>query len=231
MRILYINPNSTRSMTDGIVAVARDAVPEAEILGWTNTDGPPAIQGAVDGAAALPGLLATLPSAKQAAADVIVIACADDTGLDEMRAAAHCPVIGIGQAAYTLAALSGCRFSVVTTLAVSVPVIDGNIRALGYAPLCARVHPTGIGVLEVDAASPATLARLTTEINRAAEDDHVHTVILGCAGMAPLVARLYDAGVRVRLLDGVRGSAVLASALVRLSGSAQSPRPRPDATA
>ncbi|NBB97417.1 MAG: HyuE hydantoin racemase [Alphaproteobacteria bacterium] len=220
MRILYINPNATRAMTDGIVAVARDAVPEAEILGWTNSDGPPAIQGAADGAAALPGLLAMLPAAKQAGADVIVIACADDTGLAEMRAAAHCPVIGIGQAAYTLAALSGWRFSVVTTLAVSVPVIDDNIRALGFAPYCAGVRATGISVLEVDAASSSTVARLAQEIVRAAQDDHVQSVVLGCAGMAPLVPRLYNANVTVRLLDGVRGSAVLAAALGKLGRDA-----------
>lgn len=214
MRLLYINPNSTVSMTDGIVSVARAALPSAEITGWTNTAGPPAIQGAADGDAALPGLLAMLPAAEQAGADVIVIACADDTGLAEMRVAAHCPVIGIGQAAYGLAAFAGFRFSVVTTMAVSVPVIEGNIRNLGHWNICARVRPTGIGVLAVEAASPETIDRLVKEINRAGTEDKAEVVVLGCAGMAPLTDRLYDAGASVALLDGVRASAFIARALL-----------------
>jgi len=216
MRILYINPNSTRSMTEGILGVARDTLPDAEILGWTNADGPPAIQGAADGEAALPGLLAMLPAAKQAGADVIVIACADDTGLFQMRAAAHCPVIGIGQAAYTFASLLGWRFSVVTTLAVSVPVIEGNIRDYGQEAFCATIRPSGISVLEVDAATPKTIHRLVDEITRAVDEDHAQAVVLGCAGMAPLVDRLYQHGAPTTLIDGVRASALLASVLGRI---------------
>ncbi|OYU17603.1 MAG: HyuE hydantoin racemase, partial [Rhodobacteraceae bacterium PARR1] len=93
MRLLYINPNSTASMTDQVTAVARAALPEAEVLGWTNHAGPPAIQGPEDGAAAVVGLMAMLPQAAEVGADVIIIACFDDTGLDDLRAAAHCPVI------------------------------------------------------------------------------------------------------------------------------------------
>ena len=52
MKIVYINPNATRAMTDGIVATARAALPGAEITGMTNADGPAAIEGAADGDAA-----------------------------------------------------------------------------------------------------------------------------------------------------------------------------------
>ena len=75
MKIAYINPNSTASMTQGIVATARAALPEAQIFGLTNTSAPAAIQGKADGDAALPGLLALLPEARALGADAIVIAC------------------------------------------------------------------------------------------------------------------------------------------------------------
>ena len=45
MKIAYINPNSTASMTQGIVATACAALPEAQIFGLTNTSAPAAIQG------------------------------------------------------------------------------------------------------------------------------------------------------------------------------------------
>jgi allantoin racemase len=213
VRLLYINPNATSAMTDGIVGVARSAMPEAEVIGWTNADGPPAIQGPEDGEAAVAGVLAMLPRAKAVATDAIVIACFDDTGLAEVRAAAHCPVIGIGQAAFHMAALLGHRFSVVTTLDVSVPVIEANIRSYGFTGQCARVRASGIPVLEIEAAAPATLARLSEELARSQWEDGVTAAVLGCSGMAPLRDRL-QADTRLILIDGVAASARLAPALV-----------------
>ncbi|MCU0802173.1 MAG: aspartate/glutamate racemase family protein [Rhodobacteraceae bacterium] len=214
MRLLYLNPNATEAMTDSVVSVARAALPEAEVLGWTNASGPPAIQGPEDGEMAVAGLMAMLPAARKAQVDVIVIACFDDTGLALLQTAAHCPVIGIGQAAYHTAALLGHRFSVVTTLAVSVPVIAGNIADSGFAPLCSKVRPSGLGVLEVDKANPATRARLSAEIDAAQHEDNVTAVILGCAGMAQLAADL-QSHTSLRLIDGVYASARLALALYK----------------
>ena len=79
VRLLYLNPNSTEAMTQSMVAAAQAAAPWAEISGWTNVDGPPAIQGAADGAAAVPGLQAMLPEARDFGADALVIGCFDDT--------------------------------------------------------------------------------------------------------------------------------------------------------
>ena len=214
MRLLYINPNATVAMTDGITDVARATLPQVEVLGWTNSDGPPAIQGPEDGEAAVAGILRMLPAARDAKVDAIVIACFDDTGLAAMRGAAHCPVIGIGQAAFHMAALLGHRFSVVTTLDVSVPVIAQNIAGYGLAGQCARVRASGLGVLEVEAASAATMVRLSGELAAAAEEDGVSAVVLGCAGMAPLRARL-QAGTGLHLIDGVASAARLGVALTR----------------
>lgn len=214
MRLLYINPNSTAAMTDAVAQVARDATPGAEILGWTNHDGPPAIQGPQDGAQAVGGILSLLPAARDAGADAIVIACFDDTGLAEVRAAAHCPVLGIGQAAFHWAALMGHRFSVVTTLPVSVPVIEANITRYGFAGQCGRVRPSGLPVLEVEAAGPAAMARLADELTLAERADGVTAAVLGCAGMAPLLPRLQGASGLV-LIDGVAASARLAQALAQ----------------
>ncbi len=145
MRILYLNPNATEAMTESVVSVARAAVPGVDVLGWTNHDGPPAIQGAEDGAAAVRGLMALLPEARAARADAIVIACFDDTGLATLRAAAHCPVVGIGQAAMSLAALQGDRFGIVTTLDVSVPVIAANVEAYGHGKACVGAGAVVLG--------------------------------------------------------------------------------------
>ena len=212
MKILYINPNSTEAMTRSVLAVARVANPRAEILGWTNADGPPAIQGPEDGDAAVPGVLDLVRGAS--GADAIVIACFDDTGLAEVRAAAHCPVLGIGQSAYVAAELLGHRFSVVTTLDVSVPVIEGNIAALGHAPACASVRASGIPVLTVEEGSEETRAHLARDILAAHREDGATAAVLGCAGMASLRDDLASR-TGLPLIDGVAASAQLAEAVAR----------------
>ena len=209
MRLLYINPNSTEAMTQGVLAVARAALPEAEVTGLTNTGAPPAIEGPADGAAALPPLLELVATNRDA--DAIVIACFDDTGLEQARALAPCPVLGIGQSAYVMATLLGWRFSVVTSLSVSIPVIEGNIAAQGFAGGCASVRASGLPVLTIDEGSETTRDRLARAILSARNDDGAEAVVLGCAGMAPLQADL-SARSGVPLIDGVAASAQLARA-------------------
>lgn len=211
MRLLFINPNATVSMTDTIAEAARAAAPAGvEIVARTNHAGPPSIQGEADGAAAVPGLLAEVAAAR-ADFDAIVIACFDDTGLAEARAIAPCPVLGIGQAAYLAAVLLGRRFSVVTTLAVSVPILEANLAAYGIAGACARVRASGIPVLEVERSAGAIAA----EASRAVAEDGVEAIVLGCAGMAGLTEALADLPVPV--IDGVAAATRLGIAAAGLA--------------
>jgi allantoin racemase len=220
MRIVYINPNATRAMTDSIVGVARQALPKAEILGLTNTDGPPAIEGPDDGDAAIPGVLDLVRSAQEA--DAIVIACFDDTGLAMARQAATCPVLGIGQSAYLMAQILGQRFSVVTSVEVSVPVIRSNIQASGFGASCVSVRASGLPVLEIERASTATRERLADAIRDTAHTDGAGLIVLGCAGMAALRADLAHRS-QTTLIDGVTASAVLAEAAWRHAQTARHP--------
>lgn len=212
MKIAYINPNSTEAMTAHIVAAAQKALPEAEIFGLTNAGGPPAIEGPEDGDAAVPGVLALLPVARAQGAEAIVIACFDDTGLAEAQQQAGCPVLGIGQASYLMATLLGRRFSVVTSLPVSIPVIEDNIEKQGFAGLRASVRASGLSVLTIDAAAPETIDRIAAEIDLARDEDAAGCIVLGCAGMAPLKDVLADR-TGLPLIDGVAASAHLARAV------------------
>ncbi|WP_095588606.1 aspartate/glutamate racemase family protein [Actibacterium ureilyticum] len=211
MRLLYLNPNSTVAMTDSIVASARRAVPGAAVTGWTNAGGPPAIQGPADGDAAVPGLLAMLPAARDHGADVIVIACFDDTGLEQLRAAAHCPVIGIGQAAYHMAGLRAGGFTVLTTLPVSIPVIEGNVARQGFARQCHGIKASGFPVLTVEEGAPDTLGTLAGQASALYATEAV-PVVLGCAGMTAHLEKL-AAQTGAPLIDGVRAAAHLGRAL------------------
>lgn len=211
--IVLINPNSTEAMTEGMLATAGAAVPGLPLLGWTSTDGPPAIQGAADGAAAVPPMLEKVAEARAAGAAAIIIGCFDDTGLAEARDIAGCPVIGIGEAAYHLAAMVGRRFSVVTTLPISIPILEANVAAYGLADRCARVRASGVAVLALEEDPDRAADQVLAEIAEAEREDDIDCVALGCGGMSRLPALVRE---RTGLtpIDGVTAAVAAAAALI-----------------
>ncbi|HDZ74575.1 MAG TPA: aspartate/glutamate racemase family protein [Aurantimonas coralicida] len=216
MRIAIINPNSTRSMTETITVAARAiAAPGTDIIARTNDTGPASIEGYVDGALAVPGLLAAIAAAERDGAAAHIIACFDDTGLEAARSVAKGPVIGIGEAAAHLASLVARRFAVVTTLACSVPIIEDNLRRHGLGARCCGVRASDLSVLSLDADPDAANARISEEVAAAIVDDGAEAIVLGCAGMADFAAALaYRHGVPV--IEGVSAAVKLAEALIAL---------------
>ncbi len=214
--IVLINPNSTVSMTEAMVETARDEVPGVPFEGWTSSAGPVSIQGAEDGAAAVPPMLELVQKACAKDACAIIIGCFDDTGLDEARAIADCPVIGIGQAAYHFAALHGGRFSVVTTLAVSVPILQENIKAYGLDGACAKVRASGVPVLPLEADPDRARAEVLAAVQRAEAEAGITSVALGCGGMVHLPA-LIRANTGLYPIDGVRAAAAVCGSIFRAS--------------
>lgn len=210
MRVLVINPNSTASMTEGIVATARAAAaPDVEIEGLTNADAPPAIQGEQDGIAATPGVIAACEGAAKQGFDAAIIACFDDTGLSRARASASIPVVGIGQAAFLTAMLHGASFTVITTLPISVPVIEENIAGYGLAASCARVRASGLPVLSLEDDPAGAHTTLAACARSAAAEDGAGALVLGCAGMAPFGPAMHDAS-GLPAIDGVAAAVGLA---------------------
>ncbi|MEM7527093.1 MAG: aspartate/glutamate racemase family protein [Pseudomonadota bacterium] len=217
MRVLVFNPNSTVSMTDGIVAAARGAAAEdMEIVGETNHDAPPAIQGEEDGRAALPGVVTAAEGAAAAGFDAVVLACFDDIGLEEARAATPLPVVGVGEAAYHGAMLAGGQFSVITTLPVSVPVLEANIARYGFASRCARVRASGLPVLTLEDEPERAARVLAAEAEAAAREDGARALVLGCAGMAAFGPTM-SAASGLPAVDGVAAAIGLARMLVTAS--------------
>jgi len=216
MRLLVVNPNTTASMTAKIAAAARDAGSAGtEIIAVNPRVGPAAIEGYVDGALAVPGLLEEIGAGEAAGVDGHVIACFDDTGLDAARALARAPVIGIGEAAYHVASLVAGRFSVVTTLSRSVPIIEENLVRFGLAARCARVRASEVAVLDLEKPGTAARERVAAEIAEAIRHDRADAIVLGCAGMADLAAS-FAARFGLPVIEGVAAAVKLAEAVVGL---------------
>jgi allantoin racemase len=212
MKILVINPNTTTSMTDKIASAARAvARPDTEIVAASSQDGPASIQGFLDVATCVPGLLKEVVQHRDV--DAIVIACFDDTGLDALRTLVSVPVLGIGEAAYHAASMIANKFSVLTTLSRSVPGLENNLMRYGLAQKCGRVRATEIPVLKLEEGDPATLDKIRSEIRVAIEQDNAEAIVLGCAGMADLMAHLSEE-FGLPVIDGVAAGITFAEALV-----------------
>jgi len=216
MRLLVVNPNTTASMTEKIGVAARAVASLGTTIVAVNpSDGPVSIEGPYDEVYCLPGLLETVRRGIKDGAQATVVACFDDPGLDACRAISTGPVVGICEAAMHAAAMVAGRFSVVTTLAVSVPVIERNAQRYGMERLCRRVRAAEVPVLALEEPGGAAARQVRDEVARAVAEDGAEAVVLGCAGMADLATWISrETGVPV--IDGVAAAVKFAEALVTL---------------
>ena len=233
MRILIVNPNTTASMTEKIGHAARAvAASGTEIIAVNPPDGPVSIEGYYDEAFSVPGLLAEIAKGEATGVSAHVIACFDDTGLEAARSLASAPVIGIGEAAFHLASMLGHRFSVVTTLSRSIAAIETNLMKYGLASRCARVRASEVPVLALEDPASNAAAQISAEIELAKNEDRAEAIVLGCAGMADLTARLTEKH-GLPVIDGVASAVKLAEAFGALGlktskiGSYAAPQPKP----
>ncbi len=218
MKIVVVNPNTTASMTAKIGATARAVANAGTTIDALNpVVGPASIEGYVDEAMAVPGMLELMFQCQQADPDIggFVIACFDDTGLDAARALLDAPVVGIGEAACHMASLLGARFSVITTLSRSVAAIEHNLHKYGLAARCARVRAAEVPVLALEDSGSSAYARINDEVRAALLEDRAEAIVLGCAGMTDLAKRLSQAH-GVPVIDGVAAAVKLAEGLAAL---------------
>ncbi|MEQ1955899.1 aspartate/glutamate racemase family protein [Mesorhizobium sp. CN2-181] len=215
MHLLVVNPNTTASMTDKIGAAAwLAASPGTMIEAVTSTMGPASIEGYYDEVFAVPGLLLEIARGEREGAQAAVIACFDDTGLDAARAMASIPVVGICEAALSLAAFVAQRFTVVTTMERSRVPIEHLVRRYGMAER-AKVRAAEIPVLSLEDPSSGSTSKLEAEIERAIEEDKAEAIVLGCAGMADLAAS-YQRRYGLPVVEGVGAAVRQTEALVAL---------------
>ena len=215
MKILVVNPNTTASMTAKIGAAARSvAAPGTEIEAVNPTMGPVSIEGFYDEAFCVPGLITEIMAGEKRGAQAVVVACFDDPGIDAARTVTAMPVIGICEAAMRMAGFLGHRFTIVTTLPVSLPAMDGLIRRYGMEGR-GKARAAGVPVLALEDPASGAVEKVRAEIRRAIAEDGSECILLGCAGMADLTRDL-TAEMGLPVIDGVAAAVKLAEGLVGL---------------
>jgi allantoin racemase len=216
VRIQVVNPNTTETMTATMGACARAvAAVGTTVEAVTSPMGPASIESHYDEALAVPGLLRVVAAGERDGVDGYVVGCFGDPGVDAARELARGPVIGIAEAAMRTAVLLGRTFSVVTTLSRTAGRAWELAARFGLAAQCRQVRACEIPVLDLERPGSNAEHRITEECRRAVAEDDADVVVLGCAGMADLCARI-GAVVGVPVVDGVAAATKMVESLVAL---------------
>ena len=161
--------------------------------------GPASVESAVDEVLAAPGVVDVAIRAERAGADVVVIDCMLDPGLEASREAVSIPVIGAGEAGLSAAAERG-RFSVVTVLDRQAPMFRDLARRHGLSDQLVSVRGIGVPVLALEQDRTAAIARTTPACAAAMAEDRAEAIVFGCTGMLGFAEPVAEA---MGLPDGI----------------------------
>ncbi|MDP3265047.1 MAG: aspartate/glutamate racemase family protein [Tabrizicola sp.] len=193
MTIYIINPNSSRTVTDGIDRAMQPFRGQSPV-GITAVqidEGPKGIetQAHVDGVVTP---LLRRAEALEADASAFIVACFSDPGLAALREQSRRPVLGIAESAILTAMTLGQRFGILSILWKSVPRHMRMLGAMGVKDRLAADLPLELGVADLTDRN-RTFGRLRA-VGTTLRDTHgAEVLILGCAGMTSYRADLSDA--------------------------------------
>ena len=152
MRILIVNPNTSRATNERIRAIAAPLVRESNGLEVLSApSGIELIESVAQSNATIPAVLSVVDE-RHAQVDAIIIAAFSDPGLSQARQAASCPVFGISESAMKTAARIADRFAIVTLNAELRDAIAANAVAYGYAGELTgvRILPWSVATVSAD---------------------------------------------------------------------------------
>jgi allantoin racemase len=189
--ILVVNPNTSQEMTAAIDGVAQAAAgTQANVITLRSAQGPHTIEGALDAALGVAGMLEVV-AAYTLPFDAVVVACFGDPGVEALRLLVRVPVVGIGAASFTQAACSSQRFAIVTP-AVGTPQRYATVAAvMGLTPQFLGTYQTSLSVADFESDDPVVLETLVFHAQQAVKDG-AECVLFGCAGIADQIHHIED---------------------------------------
>lgn len=182
-RIVVINPNSTKAVTNGIDEALNpfrfSNGPSFDCI--TIETGPPGIatQRHVDEAAAR---VCDVIEREGNAADAFVIACFSDPGFYAAQEITTKPIFGIGMSSFAQATLLGERFGIIAILQGSTVRQRRAVRIMGLDNRYVGSLPIGFGAEEL--VGDQVRDRMIEVGRTLVETRNADVLIMGCAGMA-----------------------------------------------
>jgi allantoin racemase len=211
--ILVVNPNTSEDMTAAIDRVGQVAAgTSATVVTLRSQQGPHTIEGPLDAALGVAGMLEVIGAYTQPF-DAVVVACFGDPGVDALRVLVRVPVIGIGAASFTQAAFLSQRFAIVTP-AVGTPERYAAVTAaMGIRQQFLGTYQTQLSVADFESDDPTVVDTLVFHAQQAVKDG-AECLLFGCAGIADQIQEIEER-VGVLCLPSVAAGVSQAIACVR----------------
>ncbi|MGI6317959.1 MAG: aspartate/glutamate racemase family protein [Dethiobacteria bacterium] len=214
MKLLIINPNTSDEMTSNIDSIAKKyARKETEIVTVHSRKGPVSIESQFEEAIIAEPLFERIIEGNQNDYDAIIIACYGDPHLYAAREISDIPVLGVAECSMHIASLLGYKFSIVTIIESTRPMLEELIKKNGLESRCASIKTTAFSPTDFEKQSDDVLKVLTEAAKDAVENDGAEVICLGCAGMAGIDKPMSEK-LGVPVLDGVACAVKMAETLV-----------------
>ena len=179
--LLVINPNTTASMTDSVVAQLAMLAPDLRIRGVTASSGVPVI---ADRVSFVVGAYEGLETWRKTydGEDAVLLACFGDPGLAALRELSPVPVAGMLTSTVMVAKQRNRPFRIATAGTSWEPMLREAVTCLGALDLLMGIDVlpgTGLSVAREPERILAALQRLVDSASQAG-----HGLVLGGAGFA-----------------------------------------------
>lgn len=191
LRIIFIASESAAFIDAQRQQRIAYAGPETEIEIACLSGGPEVLESAYDEVMVGPHLIQAVEEANSTDCDAVVIDCVGDPNLHAAREIAQIPVIGAGEAAFSLALTLGRTFSIIAPSDSVVPMLVRNLRAYGYWDRVGRIRSASVPITDLGV-SPVATERILMQARQLLEKDGTEVLVLGCTGMAPLAEELHQ---------------------------------------
>lgn len=215
MKLLLLNPNTSKSVTDLIEHAAIVVRPDdVEIDTMTAPRGVPYIatraEAAIGGAVALEML-----SEVHGTYDAAVIAAFGDPGLGGARELFDMPVIGLAEAGMLTACALGRKFAIVSFSGTLAPWYAECVAWHGMDARCCGIRTLDVRVADVGTVQSQAADALVDLALRAIRENGADVIVLAGAPLAGLAASVRDR-IPVPTVDCVAAAVGLATNLMRM---------------
>ena len=219
MRLLLLNPNTSESLTERMIAVAREvAARDTDLVAWTAPRGFPYISSRAEACISATFVLEAIAEHADAV-DAVVIAAFGDPGLVAARELFDVPITGMADASMLTACALGERFAIVTFSGALSPWYHDGVVQAGLTGRFAGVHVPQGAFSSVDSVQEELADPLADLAADAAHQHNANVAILAGAPLAGLAPRLADR-LPIPAIDPVQAAVLQAELLVRLQPAA-----------
>lgn len=188
-KILVINPNTSKTMTEDIrktIERIKDNDIMVDVL--CPEFGPESLESFYDYTLAGFGVIKLLNNLKMTY-DGILLACFGDPCLYAIKEMMECPVIGIAEASISASTLMGQKFSLLVASEKAVPLMKDMVNQYSMSGRLSSILSINMSVLEVEENKEASIKKLVS-ISKKAVEQGTEVLILGCAGMTSIKREL-----------------------------------------